>query len=36
VLTGDPDKFIGQIEQHRRISPLPLIGSDSARFKAYP
>jgi hypothetical protein len=36
VLTGDPDKLIGQIEQHRRTSPLPLVGSDSARFKAYP
>jgi hypothetical protein len=35
MLTGDPDKLIGQIEQHRRIQ-LLLVGSDSARFKAYP
>jgi hypothetical protein len=23
MLTGDPDRFIGQFEQHCRISPIP-------------
>src|SRR5258708_18487710 len=34
MLTGNPDTFVGQIKEHRRISPIRLVGSVCTSFKA--